>query len=260
MKNRIQWDLLKMPVASIIWLVTMWLVLFASFHEVPSYYYIGFGLLALLFFSVSDRLAFFFYVTLTLVTVFYFLFLAFKDGWSPAEQALGISLHFVFLIHLFSLYSLSKYVYQFRNKNKMLKTRILQLEEYILREGILTKREFEKQATFILSTMARRREKGFYIRIDLSKVNRTVRKRVLLALADMLYSTLRKNFDLVGQYDDKTLLVLLQNTDEQGYEIAKERLLKLVYDRLEKGTIEKINWSIQEIEGQKRLGELEVIE
>ncbi len=259
-KGLIKWNLLKMPVASIIWLVTAWAMLYVSFDKVSSYYYIGFGLLSVLFFIVTDRTAFFYYVTLTLVTVFYFLFLAFKDGWGPFEQAIGIGLHFAFLLHLFALYSLSKYVYQFRSENQILKTRILQLEEYILREGILTKREFEKQTTFILSTMARREETGFYIRIDFSQMNRTVRKRLLLTLADILYSVLRKNFDLVGQYDDKTLVVLLQNTDEHGYEIAKGRLLKIVYDQLEEGVIEKVKWSIYKIDGQKRLDELEVLE
>lgn len=236
----------------------MWLLIVLSFNEVPYFYYLGLGVLVILFFSVQDRLAFFFYIILTIITVFLFLYLAFIEGWSVAEQVLGIGVHFLILIHLFSLYSLSKYIHQFQEDNKLLKIRIDQLEEYILDEGILSKHEFEKQAELVLSTMGRREETGFYIKIDLAKLSKTVRKKMIQSLGGMLYTTLRKNFDLIGQYDDKTLVVLLQNTDEKGLEIINGRMQHLMNERLEDESVQKIKWNLRKIEGQKKFAELVV--
>jgi len=239
--------------------VSILVILIITYNEVPLYYYLAFGFLALLFFSVSERVAFFFYITFMLVTVFYMLFLAFKEGWQPGEQALAIGLHFIFLIHLFSLYSLSKYVYQIGAENRLLKGRIALLEEYILEEGILTKHEFEKQAVLILSNMSRRKEMGFYLKAELIDMNRTVRKKVTHTLASLMYVTFRKNYDIVGQYDNTTLIVLLQNTEEKGLEIVRGRLEKLMVERLEEGAIEKIKWTVIKIEGDKTLRESAVV-
>ncbi len=259
MRNQTVWDLIKLPVASFSWLVSILVILIITYNEVPLYYYLAFGFLALLFFSVSERVAFFFYITFMLVTVFYMLFLAFKEGWQPGEQALAIGLHFIFLIDLFSLYSLSKYVYQIGAENRLLKGRIAQLEEYILEEGILTKHEFEKQAVLILSNMSRRKEMGFYLKAELIDMNRTVRKKVTHTLANLMYVTFRKNYDIVGQYDNTTLIVLLQNTEEKGLEIVRGRLEKLMVERLEEGAIEKIKWTVIKIEGDKTLRESAVV-
>ena len=259
LRNQTVWDRIKLPVASISWLLSILAILIITYKAVPLYYYLAFGVLALLFFSVSDRAAFFFYITLMLVTVFYILFLAFKEGWQPGEQALAIGLHFIFLIHLFSLYSLSKYVYQIGTENRLLKSRIAQLEEYILEEGVLTKHEFEKQAVLILSNMSRRQETGFYLKADLIDMNRTVQKKVMHTLASMMYAAFRKNYDIVGQYDNTTLIVLVQNTEEEGLGIVRGRLEKLMIERLEEGTIEKIRWTVIKIDGDKTLRESAVV-
>ena len=260
MGKRTVWDRTKLPIASISWLLSMLVILVITYKIVPLYTYLVFGFLALLFFSVSDRVAFFFYNTLMLVTVFYFLFLAFKESWQPGEQAMAIGLHFVFLIHLFSLYSLSKYVYQIGAENRLLKSRVAQLEEYVLEEGVLTKREFEKQATLILSNMSRRKETGFYLKADLIEINRTVRKKLILALASMMYVTFRKNYDVIGQFDNSTLIVLVQNTEENGLNIVRGRLEKLLAERLEEDAIKKIRWTVMEIDGQRSLYEAAVVE
>ena len=260
MGKRTVWDRTKLPIASISWLLSMLVILVITYKIVPLYTYLVFGFLALLFFSVSDRVAFFFYNTLMLVTVFYFLFLAFKESWQPGEQAMAIGLHFVFLIHLFSLYSLSKYVYQIGAENRLLKSRVAQLEEYVLEEGVLTKREFEKQATLILSNMSRRKETGFYLKADLIEINRTVRKKLMLALASMMYVTFRKNYDIIGQFDNSTLIVLVQNTEENGLNIVRGRLEKLLAERLEEDAIKKIRWTVMKIDGQRSLYEAAVVE
>ncbi|WP_210471817.1 hypothetical protein [Sporosarcina sp. 6E9] len=241
------------------WLLSILFILIYTYNTVPPYYYFIFGILALLFFSVSDRVAFFFYITFVLVTVFYFLFLAFKDDWQPSQQAMAIGLHFVFLLHLFSLYSLSKYMYQVSSENRMLTTRIEELEDYVLEDEVLTRREFEKRSESVLSNMRRRNETGFYLKVSLIGLKRTVRKNVLLTLAGMMHTTFRKDYDLVGQYDDTTIVVLVQNTNEQGLEVVMGRLDKLTAERLEENALKQIRWTIKKIDGDKVLDETAVV-
>ena len=69
----------------------------------------------------------------------------------------------------------------------------------------------------------------------------------------------RKNYDIVGQYDNTTLIVLLQNTEEKGLEIVRGRLEKLMVERLEEGAIEKIRWTVIKIDGDKTLRESAVV-
>lgn len=245
------WNKIKMPVASIIWLLTMILIVLNTFTYIPLEGYTGFGLIALLFFIGSDRLSFFFYIFLTVGTVFLFLILAFVETWSPLEQAWGIGLHFVFLIHLFALYSISKYVYQFSTENQFLRERILSLEDFISEEGVLTKAEFDKQAKFILSTMRRRNETGYFIEVNISKLPRTVKRTALSAIGSALHTTVRNHFDIVGKYDKNTIVVLLQSTDDAGMEVVKNRIDKHLKMRFEETAIDKMKWTIKHVKGEE---------
>ena len=107
--------------------------------------------------------------------------------------------------------------------------------------------------------MSRRKEMGFYLKAELIDMNRTVRKKVTHTLASLMYVTFRKNYDIVGQYDNTTLIVLVQNTEEQGLEIVRGRLEKLMVERLKEGAIEKIKWTVIKIEGDKTLRESAVV-
>ncbi len=248
-----------MPVNAILWLTSIIVILLSTYQTVPIYSYLLFAVLAVAFFSVSDRVAFMFYITLVLVTVFLFLFLAFKDQWTPIEQAVNIGLHSVFLVHLFALYSLSKYTYIMRSENRFFIDRIAELEEYVFQDGILTKREFEKQSKLVLSTMRRRKETGFYIEVNVGSLKRLVRKKVLHRIGSILHTTFRQSYDLVGQIDEFTLIVLVQNTNQLGLETAIKRFNHLLTAEIEEDTIGKISVSVKEIDLSMSFDEAVVI-
>ncbi|MBO1912334.1 hypothetical protein J4G37_47000, partial [Microvirga sp. 3-52] len=111
----------------------------------------------------------------------------------------------------------------------------------------------------VLSNMRRRNETGFYLKVSLIGLKRTVRKNVLLTLAGMMHTTFRKDYDLVGQYDDTTIVVLVQNTNEQGLEVVMGRLDKLTAERLEENALKQIRWTIKKIDGDKVLDETAVV-
>ncbi|GEM_PF-6927610 len=255
----VPWQRLQLPAAAVIWLSTASILL--GFQTETRLIPIAVLLAgcAVLFFSVADRTAFFLYILFTLVTVFYFLYLAFADGWSPGEQAIGIGLHFVFLLHLFALYSLAKYVFSYRKENAALKARVEELREFISEQGVLTKREFEKQATLVLSSMARHKEQGYFLKADLSALRKSARKQAVLAASAAIYGTLRKQYDLVGQWDGTTLVVVLQNVGEEGSSIVEGRLQEALARQLEQEALTAIRWESRRIDGQRSIGEMLVI-
>ncbi|GKV69060.1 hypothetical protein NCCP2716_15580 [Sporosarcina sp. NCCP-2716] len=253
------WQRLQLPAAAVVWLVTASVLLgFQTETRLITMTILLAGC-AVLFFSVADRTAFFLYILFTLVTVFYFLYLAFAEGWSPGEQAAGIGLHFLFLLHLFALYSLAKYVFSYRKENAALKERVEELREFISEQGVLTKREFEKQATLVLSAMARHEESGYFLKADLSELRRSARKQAVLASSAAIYGTLRKQYDLVGQWDGTTLVVVLQHVGEEGFAVVEGRLQEAMARQLEPDALERIRWETRRIDGQRSIGELLVI-
>lgn len=249
------WSQFKIPVASIVWLVSMIAIIMGTYQEVSTEIYAVFALVVLLFFSGSDRLAFFYFIILTVGVVFLFLVLAFRDKWSPLDQGVAIGFHFLFLVHLFALYSLAKYVYQFRSENYFLRDRILRLEGFISEEGILSSLEFEKQAAIILGAMARRNEIGYYAEIDLSELPRSTKRTAAASVGSILRMTIRNHYDIVGKTGDNVLAVLLQNTGTEGVNIVKSRIDERLKDTFEEQTIEKMKWTIKRIEGQTSLHE-----
>ncbi|WP_252501834.1 hypothetical protein [Sporosarcina sp. Marseille-Q4943] len=254
MEKSAVWSQLKMPVASIIWLLSMVVIILCTYNTVPLAVYSVFGLVAILFFIGSDRLAFFFYVVLTVGTVFLFLVFAFRDSWTPADQAMAIGVHFLILCHLFALYSLAKYVYQFRSENYFLRQRILRLEGFLSEEGVLSQVEFEKRASFILSTMARRKEAGYFLRVDLSELPRSTKRTALASVGSLLHMSVRQHFDIVGK-SGESLVVLLQNTDSTGLETVKSRIDNRLREAFEERAIEKMRMTTERIEGQTAVRE-----
>jgi len=255
MRRSTIWDQMKMPVLSVVWLVSMVLIIMGTYNAIPISTYFIFAVIALLFFSGSDRLAFFFYIILTVGTVFALLVIAFRDNWSPLDQGLAIGLHFLFLVHLFALYSLSKYVYQFRSENHFLKERILHLEGFISEEGVLPRKEFEKQSAFILAPMSRRKETGYFVQIDLSELPRIAKRSALLSVGSILRTESRQHYDIIGKTGEFTLTILLQNTDADGLAVVKGRIEKRMKETFQEKSMAKMKWTATRIEGQTALPE-----
>lgn len=253
MRRSTVWDQLKMPIMSIVWLASMVVFILATYHVIPISAYFAFAVIALLFFIGSDRLAFFFYIILTVGTVFALLVIAFRDNWSPLDQGLAIGLHFLFLVHLFALYSLAKYVFQFRSENYFLKERILHLEGFISEEGVLSRKEFEKQAAFILALMARRKESGYFVQVDLSELPKMTKRTALLSVGSIMHSESRQHFDIIGKTGEFKLTILLQNTDADGLAIVKGRIEKRLLEAFTMEAVEKMVWTSTPIDGETAL-------
>ncbi|MDX1701543.1 MAG: hypothetical protein R3250_13040 [Melioribacteraceae bacterium] len=208
------------------------------------FFYLVFALPVILFFLTPDRIAFFLYILIVIGTVFSLLSMAFLHTWSSTEQTYAIAIHFSLLLHLFSLYSLSKYVFYLRTDNLRLNKRLSELKEYVIDDRVLSRREFEKQSDIIKTSMARKQESGFMVKMDLSRMNKHTIQPAMLSLADITYETLRKHFDLTGQYDQSTIIFLVQNTNKDGLDILTKRIKFAFLTKFEPEILDQIDWEI----------------
>lgn len=243
----------KLPILHIIWLGTVIGLFWLTSEMLPSYIYLIFIVPVLLFLLVSDRLAFFFFVMLILVTAFSFLYMAFINDWTPYKQVFGITVHILLLLHLFSLFSLSKYVFYLQTDNHELKKRLKDLEEYVVDDHVLSRREFDKQAEIIMTSMIRKNEYGYIVKIGVSRMNKHIAKGAMISLAVITYDTLRKNFDLIGQYDEKTIIFLLQDTHEKGLEIVIKRIKSAFITKFEPEILDQIDWEVIKLSTKKEM-------
>lgn len=179
--------------------------------------------------------------------------MAFILEWSSFQQISGIILHILLLLHLFSLYSLSKYVFNIQTDNLLLKKKLKELEEYVVDDHVLSRREFEKQAENIITSMVRKNEYGFLVKVDVSQMNKHVLQSAMISLAVIIYETLRKNYDLIGQYNNKTIIFLLQDTHEEGLDIVIKRIKYAFLSKFEPKILDQLEWKVSKTTSIKDL-------
>lgn len=110
------------------------------------------------------------------------------------------------------------------NENRRLRKQVQKLEQYIGETKLLTRQEFEKRGLLLETAMKRRSETGMLIYFSFSSFSSYTRHSVMDHVASLLLDTLLSDFDLVGKYDDNTLVILLQNINEDGVNIVLKRL------------------------------------
>ncbi|GGI17719.1 hypothetical protein [Gottfriedia solisilvae] len=191
-------------------------------------------ILSAIVYSLSTkRISFIYFVVITLATIFYFLFLAFIEHWSPAEQGKQILLHFTTMTVLFLLYISSYHLKDIVNENIELTNKMSELEKFIGNTKLLTQSEFENRAQIIKNSMQRRNETGYLISIDLSKVNSNISESILLDISISAIKSVRNQFDLVGQFSSNNIKILIQNTNEEGLNIVKNRFFSNFTEKID---------------------------
>lgn len=125
-----------------------------------------------------------------------------------------------FFIVYISTHLLKKVIHE----NKELTERVRTLEQYIGESKLLTRQEFERRQALLINAMNRRNETGVMIYFDFTSFSKYTKESVMDRVASLLVETVRADFDLVAEYDNNTLVILLQNTNEAGADIVMNRL------------------------------------
>ena len=177
-----------------------------------------------LFLFLPDKTAFVFFILGTIISVFYLFYQAWLYLWSTSEQWEYIITHFLMAANFFIVYISTHLLKKVIHENKELTERVRTLEQYIGESKLLTRQEFERRQALLINAMNRRNETGVMIYFDFTSFSKYTKESVMDRVASLLVETVRADFDLAAKYDNNTLVILLQNTNEAGADIVMNRL------------------------------------
>ncbi|HFK1684972.1 diguanylate cyclase domain-containing protein [Bacillus sp. SRB1LM] len=200
-----------------------------------------------LFLFLADKTAFIFFILGTIISVFYLFYQAWLYLWSTSEQWQYIMTHFLMAANFFIVYISTHLLKKVIHKNKVLTERVRTLEQYIGESKLLTRQEFERRQALLINAMNRRNETGVIMYFDFTSFSKYTKESVINRVASLLVGTVRADFDLVAEYDNNTLVILLQNTNEVGADIVMNRLKPKMEQWLAAEAIQDIKISREQI-------------
>ncbi|PGK45097.1 dGTP triphosphohydrolase [Bacillus anthracis] len=177
-----------------------------------------------LFLFLADKTAFVLFILGTIISVFYLFYQAWLYLWSTSDQWEYIITHFLMAANFFIIYISTHLLKKVIHENKELTERVRTLEQYIGESKLLTRQEFERRQALLINAMNRRNETGVMIYFEFTSFSKYTKESVMNRVASLLVETVRADFDLVAEYDNNTLVILLQNTNEAGADIVMNRL------------------------------------
>ncbi|KHG63880.1 dGTP triphosphohydrolase [Bacillus anthracis] len=202
-----------------------------------------------LFLFLPDKTAFVLFILIlgTIISVFYLFYQAWLYLWSTSEQWQYIITHFLMAANFFIVYISTHLLKKVIHENKELTERVRTLEQYIGESKLLTRQEFERRQALLINAMNRRNETGVMIYFDFTSFSKYTKESVMDRVASLLVGTVRADFDLAAKYNNNTLVILLQNTNEAGADIVMNRLKPKMEQWLAAEAIQDIKISREQI-------------
>ncbi|MDA1760202.1 diguanylate cyclase [Bacillus cereus] len=200
-----------------------------------------------LFLCLADKTAFIFFILGTIISVFYLFYEAWIHLWSTSDQWQYMITHFLMAANFFIVYITTHLLKKVIHENKTLTERVRTLEQYIGESKLLTRQEFERRQALLTTAMNRRKETGVIVYFDFTSFSKYTKESVMERVASLLVDTVRNDFDLAAEYDENTLVILLQNTNETGADIVMNRLQPKLEKWLAAEAIQDIKISREQI-------------
>jgi hypothetical protein len=148
---------------------------------------------------------------------------AFLFGDQDNVQISLMYLHLLLTAFLLLYWVLVHYLKKTLSENKQLAEKVKSLEKVDAATKLLTKNEFLDQAKIVQKGAARRGESLWLLTLELSPVNKTVLAALRHKLAQIVFSSIRQEYDFVTA-TKKGIIILLQNTSENGIEVVQKRI------------------------------------
>ncbi|WP_434165442.1 dGTP triphosphohydrolase [Bacillus thuringiensis] len=200
-----------------------------------------------LFLCLADKTAFIFFILGTIISVFYLFYEAWIHLWSTSDQWQYMITHFLMAANFFIVYITTHLLKKVIHENKTLTERVRTLEQYIGESKLLTRQEFERRQALLTTAMNRRKETGVIVSFDFTSFSKYTKESVMERVASLLVDTVRNDFDLAAEYDENTLVILLQNTNGTGADIVMNRLQPKLEKWLAAEAIQDIKISREQI-------------
>lgn len=141
-----------------------------------------------------------------------------QQGFNIKNQAI---LSFAAIMAWFCGYSVQKN----NQELQLLREEVETLRKVESNTGILTINEFKEQGQLLFTGMKRRKEQGFLVQVYLDRVLVDYKARILYEkVSKSILKTIRAKYDLACQINSRAILLYLNNTSEQGVEVALKRI------------------------------------
>lgn len=193
----------------------------------------------IIFRLLSKRNGFILLIAYNLLIALGYLLVGFMEEWQALKQLEGIVSHLVLVLNAAVAYGVLYMTKSLEEENVELKEKVKELTHYVGSSELLTKQEYKRRSRLIKKAMERRGEVGYEIKFLLKEKKPHVHRAVFTTLTDIAMETFRNQYDLVGQWEEASFIVLLQNTDEIGMKVALNRY----YERID----EKLNMQKEEL-------------
>lgn len=194
----------------------------------------------------GKRYSFVYLVSATLALGFGFLFYALYNQSSLEQQFLFIFNHLLVCATILMFWFIDKQYKSTFIENKDLKLKVVELEGYKNIPSILSYTQFLSHVSYILASSKRRGEKNYLLKISVHEHINNI-SSVEHILIDSVIKNFRESFDLITQNDKNQVLVFIQNTTEEGANIAIGRLRDTLHTRIELKLL-PFNFYLYEIE------------
>ncbi|SNS57971.1 hypothetical protein SAMN05446037_101392 [Anaerovirgula multivorans] len=210
-----------------------YITIFHFFSSDKQIFFIGQYIIFIILFKIlSKRSGFILLIAYNLLIALGYLFIGFIEMWEALRQLEGIVNHLVLILNIAVLYGFTYIAKSVEEENVELKERVEELTQYIGSSEMLTKQEYKRRSSLIKKAMERRGELGYEIQFSVKEKNLHVQKAVFNTLTNLALATFRNQYDLVGKWSKDSFVVLLQNTDEAGMEIALNRYYTRINEKL----------------------------
>lgn len=238
-------------------------VLLGALFIQPSYFVgmivimLGLGIVSML---VRTLYAFAILITFILGIAFYNVGISWVMQWDVFQQGINIKIQSIISFGALMAWMCGYAIQKNRDVLRSLREELTALKKYDENTGVLTYREFVEQAEILFTGMKRRKEVGFLLSIHILETQGYKQRIIKDKLSKAILSSIRIKFDLVGQLQENSLILFLNNTNEKGMETVIQRIKKKLSNegisnaiyKIESITIgENLHKALEEIQSKK---------
>ncbi|MED0668591.1 hypothetical protein P4T04_20105 [Bacillus badius] len=174
---------------------------------------------------LHEKFLFLYAITVTIGFGAFLTGIAFWRHNSEDQQISFMFLHLLVTTFLLLYWILLYYIKSIGTKNRDLIAKVKALEKYMPHSNILTNHEFLDQAKIILKGTERRNEQAWLLQLCFLPISDYTKQSVRETLEKLALHSIRVEYDIVTS-SPSSVMVLLQNTNRQGVEIVKKRMIE----------------------------------
>ncbi|TGB02469.1 hypothetical protein [Halobacillus salinus] len=181
--------------------------------------------------ALRKPLTFLYAITMILGFGLFLIVYAFlNDYTSNSIQAALISIHLLFTGILILSWILFSYIKKLGNQMDVLHAQVKWLQRYDKETNVLTKREFQERAKWVMTSVKRNQSEAWLVDLKVKENQPYVEKNIQMTVEEASKNSIRHHFDLITSANNHVYL-LLKDTKGEGVDIVIERINQHIRER-----------------------------